>query len=93
MTGTDSTSHQPLLTFPCEFPIKAMGNCSDDFQALIVDIVRMHAPDIDATQARSTPSRNGRFLSVTITIQASSQKQLDAIYHDLVRHDRVIMAL
>ncbi len=93
MTGVDSTRRQSPLTFPCEFPIKAMGNRSDDFQALIVNIVRMHAPTVDATLARSTPSHNGRFQSVTVTIQASSREQLDAIYHDLVKHDRVIMAL
>jgi putative lipoic acid-binding regulatory protein len=30
---------------------------------------------------------------VTVTIEASSKKQLDAIYQDLVDHPHVLMAL
>lgn len=81
------------LTFPCEFPIKAMGKGDDDLQSLVIDIIRIHAPEVDVTQARTTASRNGRFQSVTVTIHATSRTQLDAIYGDLVKHDRVLIAL
>ena len=42
---------------------------------------------------RSTPSRAGRFVSVTAVIEARSQEQLDAIYQDLTDCVEVLMAL
>ena len=38
-------------------------------------------------------SRNGNFVSITITVIALSQQQLDDIYRDLSSHDDVLMAL
>lgn len=39
------------------------------------------------------PSRNGRYLSVTVTVRAVSQEQLDAIYRELSSSEAVLMAL
>ncbi|MEE4378292.1 MAG: DUF493 domain-containing protein [Candidatus Competibacteraceae bacterium] len=82
-----------LLQFPCEFPIKAMGRSGDDFPPLIVAIVSRHVPDWDANRLSVQSSRNGRFQSVTATIQAHSKEQLDAIYQDLSAHEQVMVAL
>ena len=38
---------KPLLTFPCEFPMKIMGRREDGFAQLVSDIVMRHAPDFD----------------------------------------------
>ena len=38
-------------------------------------------------------SRNERFVSVTVTIAATSQQQLDNIYQDVTDHADVLMAL
>ena len=38
-------------------------------------------------------SRGGKWVSVTVTIQATSRAQLDAIYQALSDHDKVVMAL
>jgi len=81
------------LTFPCDFPIKAMGRSGADFQQLVAAIVERHAPDFDATTVRVQQSRHGRYQSVTLTVRASSRAQLDAIYRDLTRHERVVIAL
>ena len=72
-----SEPDQSPLQFPCTFPIKAMGLATANFDAEVVAIVRRHAPD----------------LAVTVTIHARSQAQLDAIYHDLVACEQVLMAL
>jgi len=82
-----------LLQFPCEFPIKAMGRSDDDFPPLIAAIVSRHAPDWDSSQLSIQSSRNGRFQSVTVTIQAQSREQLDAIYCELSAHEQVMVAL
>lgn len=84
---------ETLLEFPCDFPIKAFGHDRDDFAALVAEIIRRHAPDIDDTAIASRPSKGGKYLAVTVTIRAESKAQLDAIYLDLTARTEVVMAL
>jgi uncharacterized protein len=84
---------ESLLSFPCDFPIKVMGKAEDDFDALIVEIVRKHSPDLHEGAVKSRLSNEGRFVSVTVTIQAESREQLDNIYMELSAEKRVLMAL
>ena len=88
-----SQQDHSLLKFPCEFPIKAMGYANDDFQDQVLNIVKKHAPDVDASTFSARPSKDGKYLAVTITIQAQSQSQLDNIYLDLNACDEVVMCL
>jgi putative lipoic acid-binding regulatory protein len=88
-----SDPDQSPLQFPCSFPIKAMGLASDTFDAMVVGIVRRHAPDIGEAAVTVRPSNGGKYLAVTVTIQAHSRAQLDAIYHDLVACEQVLVAL
>lgn len=81
------------LKFPCEFPIKAMGPADDGFDALVVGIVRRHAPDLSEGAVSSRPSRGGKYLSVTVMVPATSRAQLDAIYQDLHACGQVLMVL
>lgn len=89
----NSDPRQQLLEFPCEFPIKIFGRNDQDFDAVAVGIVRRHVEDLKEGAVRTTQSRNGRYLSVTITIEAASREQLDDIYRDLTDSEHVIMAL
>jgi len=82
-----------LLRFPCEFPIKAMGKAGDDFDALVVGLIRKHSTDLAEGAVKSRHSKNGRYVSVTVTIQAQSREQLDNIYLDLSAEKRILMAL
>lgn len=85
---------ETLLEFPCEFSVKAMGLASHpDFEALVVEIVSLHVPDLPRLASRSRASKNGKYLSVTVTFQATSKAQLDAIYYDLTDHRDVVMSL
>lgn len=82
-----------LLDFPCDFPIKAMGRKTPGFAQAITDIVRRHAPDFDPATVEMRPSRQGRYLSVTCVVHASSREQLDALYQELCDHPWVVMVL
>ncbi len=81
------------LTFPTEFPIKAMGLASAAFEALVVEMVRRHVPDLGEGAVYSRASQSGKYLSVTVTVQATSRPQLDAIYRDLTACPEVLWAL
>jgi len=81
------------LQFPCEFPIKAMGKSGCDLDMVVVEIVRRHVPDLSEGAVRSRASAQGKYVSVTVVVNATSRAQLDAIYQDLVECETVIMAL
>lgn len=87
------SEQESLLEFPCQFAIKAVGKHADDFDAVVVEIVRRHAPDIHEGAVTIRPSKAGTYLSVTVMIEASSRQQLDAIYQGLSDHPDVLMAL
>ena len=87
------TESATLLEFPCKFPIKMMGRSEKGFSELAVGLIEQHAGKIAADQVLTAQSRNGNFLSVTITIDAQNQQQLDSIYADLTRHEEILVAL
>jgi putative lipoic acid-binding regulatory protein len=88
-----SSNGGTLLAFPCAFPIKVVGRAEGDFEALVVEIVGRHAPGLDRSTLRARGSSGGKWVSVTLTIEATSKAQLDAIYRDLTAHTRVVWAL
>jgi putative lipoic acid-binding regulatory protein len=81
------------LEFPCEFPIKAMGRAADNFDAVVVGIIRKHTPDFSDSTVKSRLSKGGNYVSITVTINAHSREQLDNIYLDLTANDLVLVAL
>ena len=82
-----------LLSFPCKFPIKIMGRTQAGFAQAVVEVVTRHAPDFDASTVEMRPSREGKYLSVTTTIEATSREQLDNLYRELCDHPMVAMVL
>ena len=90
---SEENTTESLFEFPCQFPIKALGKTSATLDIVIIEIVRRHVDDIHETAIKSKPSKGGKYTAVTITIEASSKQQLDAIYQDLTDCSEVIMAL
>ena len=86
-------TQETALEFPCEFPIKALGKAEAGFIERVIAIVDQHVPHVSQHAVKSTPSRNGKYLSVTVLVMATSKEQLDRIYQDLVDCESVIMAL
>lgn len=86
-------SDESLLEFPCAFPIKMMGRDTPEFRQTVRELVEKHTGPLDDAAIQNALSKNGRFVSVTITVSAESQQQLDDIYRDVSAHDDVLMAL
>jgi putative lipoic acid-binding regulatory protein len=84
---------ETLIEFPCDFPIKVMGAAQDGFAQAVADVVLKHAPDFDAATMEMRPSKAGNYLSLTCTIRAVSQAQLDALYRELTAHPMVKVVL
>lgn len=86
-------SEETLLEFPCQFPIKVMGRVDVEFDLLVLELIRPHVDNLDPTAIKLRSSGGGNFLAVTVTIEATSKQQLDAIYQALSAHPHVLMAL
>lgn len=82
-----------LLEFPCDFPLKIMGAAGAGFAQTIAEVVARHAPDFDAAAMEMRPSKAGNYLSLTCTVRAVSQQQLDALYRELTAHPMVKVVL
>ena len=79
--------------FPCQFRIKAMGMDEPGFDAVVVEIIRRHCPDIQEGAVSTKPSSKGKYVSVTVHVEVHSREALDAIYDDLTAHEKVLMRL
>jgi len=84
---------KPELTFPCEFPLKVIGRDEDDFFNCVVELVSRHVPGLTTDAFSEKRSSQGRYVSVSVTFIAESRAQVDALYEDLTRQDRVLFAL
>ncbi|MCK4866064.1 MAG: DUF493 domain-containing protein [Gammaproteobacteria bacterium] len=82
-----------LFNFPCQFPIKIMGRSDCELETLVVEVVNRHVPDLSENAVKTRPSGKGNFISVTVTITATSREQIDNIYLELTAREEVLMAL
>jgi len=81
------------LEFPCRYPVKAMTHARDQAldQVLTVMVENDMRPDRDSVRLRA--SRNGRYQSITVEVEADSRARLEALYRELRALDIVVMTL
>ncbi len=84
---------ETLLEFPCDFPLKVMGETREGFAETIVDVVRQHDPDFNAARMEMRASSGGKYVSLTCTVTATSKPQLDDLYRALTSHPWVKVVL
>lgn len=82
-----------LIEYPSDFPIKIMGAMHDAFAQTMVEVVMQHDPSFDAGKMEMRPSSKGTYLSLTVTVRATSREQLDNLYRALSAHPMVKVVL
>lgn len=70
-----------------------MGRDTQEFRSTMRGLIEKHLGPIADESIQFNLSGKGNFVSVTITITATSQQQLDDIYREVSGHDDVLMAL
>ena len=83
----------PKIEFPCQYPIKVLGDAREDFIDRVFDIIKEHAPEIDRNTVMTRDSRKGTFVSVHIVIVATGVDQLRNIHTSLLAYDAVKMVI
>jgi hypothetical protein len=74
------------LKFPCDFPIKIIGNHHDRFRAEMIAILLKHVPDLSLDTITTRESNGGKYLSVSAQFTAQSRAQVDDLYRELTAH-------
>jgi putative lipoic acid-binding regulatory protein len=86
-------SEVSVIEFPCDLPIKMMGRDTPEFHTTARSLIEKHVGPLAEESIQVNVSRKGNFVSITVTVTATSQQQLDDIYRDVSGHDDVLMAL
>lgn len=84
---------ESLIQYPCAFPIKVMGAHVAGFEEAVIEVARRFDAAFDAASLERRPSREGRYLGLTLTITATSRAQLDDLYRALSSHPMVKVVL
>ncbi|MBP1317929.1 DUF493 family protein [Herbaspirillum huttiense F1] len=93
MTMPTISPEESLIEYPSDFPIKVVGITHDAFAETIVAMVTEHDPEFHAGKVEMRPSTQGKYLSLTLTVRATSRTQLDNIYRALSTHEMVKFVL
>lgn len=80
----------PKIEFPCpDYPIKVVGKNADDFEAFVVEVMRVHVPDLDVSRITIRDSSKGTYRSIRMFITATGEEQLKNLHEELIASDRV----
>lgn len=88
-----SPDPKALISYPCRFPIKVMGERADDFLAAMLAVVQRFDPDMPAESVEIRHSSGGKYLGLTLHVWVTSRQQLDDVYRALSGHPRVKVTL
>ncbi len=82
-----------LLEFPCEFPIKVMGDSGPEVREEIERAIAAHAGSSLPVDIQTRPSRTGKYVAYTVTLTYQSKSEIDAMYQAFTAIDGVSMVL
>lgn len=88
------TEQQPEgLTFPCVYPVKAMGLTSEDFPDHVRGLIAPFVDDLSDNRVRTRASSGGKYTSVTVEVVAADRAHLERIFTALHNDDRIVWTL
>ena len=83
----------PIITYPCEYPIKVVGNVRPNFHDEVFNVVVRHDPTMNTVKVSQKTSRKGNFISISFMLTATSEQQIKALFDDLKQIPSVQMVL
>ncbi|HUV20972.1 MAG TPA: DUF493 domain-containing protein [Gammaproteobacteria bacterium] len=82
-----------LIEYPSRFPLKVLGKQSEEFEAIVLALVRARCPQAEHIEINRRSSKGGKYLALTLTFTVHTQRQLEDIYADLYACEQVMMSL
>ncbi len=74
---------EDLWVFPMDYPIKLIGLAGAELHAAVTEIFVKHFPEFDGNSMSVTPSRTGKYHSITAQLRFEELEQVHAVYADL----------
>ena len=93
MSEAEGPTEAPKSEFPCAYPIKVVGDNGDDFRDMVLRVMGEFCGPVDDKDVSVRKRRTGKFSSVTVTITATGERQLQSIFEALKATGRVQMVL
>ena len=87
------SSSKPLFEFPCEYPIKIIGDGSSVFTDHIESVMTNTVGLGNYSKISEKYSKNKKWLSITISFIAKNENQLRRIHHHLKVSNSVKMVI
>ncbi len=84
---------EPTIQFPCVYPVKVIGEQREGFLDDVLKVVSRHDGDCDPHSVRQRDSRKGNYNAITLTINATGEAHLKALFADLKQCAGVRMVL
>ncbi len=84
---------EEAFRFPCPYPLKIIGRAGELFIPTILNLLEGTVGPIAKDAVVSRLSREGRYLSLTVTIMARDREQLETVYRLLSAHKDVVLVL
>lgn len=87
------TKSETLITFPCDFPMKVIGNNLSELTQAVINIILKHDQTFDAKKLQTKCSAKDKYIAFSFHVHAINQAQLDAIYQELTKLPDIKMVL
>jgi putative lipoic acid-binding regulatory protein len=70
-----------------------MGRDNENFESHVMELISAHVGEIHPEDIVVRASSQGKYLAMTVTIEADSREQLDEVYRSLTDSDLVLYAI
>ena len=84
---------EPKITFPCDYPIKVIGDGVEGLSDLVLNIASEYDDTLTADKLSERRSREGNYRSITIRFHATGEDQLALLFSALKKQDVIRMVL
>ncbi|MFT7218990.1 MAG: putative lipoic acid-binding regulatory protein [Candidatus Azotimanducaceae bacterium] len=81
------------IVYPCDYPIKVVGDVHPEFHIDVFDVVVKHDPTMSTDKVSQKTSRKGNYISVSFMLYATSEQQIHDLFGDLKEISSVRLVL
>ena len=90
----DPPDQKPLIEYPTVYAFKVMGRREEDFKALVHRLFEgALGQKLSPEAVTENVSKQGNYVSLTVSVRLESEAQRQAIYAELHREKRVLYYL
>ncbi len=73
----------PTIQFPCDYPIKVIGDATPEFTTQILDVMLKYDSSLCADKVRERASRKGNYQAITVLFWAMSADHVQRMFVEL----------